>query len=87
VFLLVGTEDRVVPAEQALATAGLLGTPAAQVEIAVEPCGHLGLFMGEAALNRGWRRIAAWLCADEPSRSLDQVPPRDFAAVAASSRA
>jgi len=86
VFLLVGTEDRVVPAEQALATAGLLGTPAAQVEIAVEPCGHLGLFMGEAALNRGWRRIAAWLCADEPSRSLDQAPPRDFAAVAASSR-
>ena len=87
VFLLVGTEDRVVPAEQALATAKLLGTPRTQVQIAVEPCGHLGLFMGRDALNRSWRRIAGWLAADEPRRRSDQQAPSDLASATRPKRA
>jgi poly(3-hydroxyalkanoate) synthetase len=63
-FLLVGSEDRVVPAEQAIATAKLLGTPAASVRIAVETSGHLGLMMGERTLAGAWRKIADWLISD-----------------------
>jgi poly(3-hydroxyalkanoate) synthetase len=87
VFLLVGTEDRVVPAEQALATAKLLGTPRTQVQIAVEPCGHLGLFMGRDALNRSWRRIIGWLASDEPWRRSDQPAPVDMPAAVQPKRA
>jgi poly(3-hydroxyalkanoate) synthetase len=86
-FLLVGAEDRVVPAEQALATAKLLGTPRTQVQVAVEPCGHLGLFMGRDALNRSWRRIAGWLASDEPWRRSDPGAPSDLAAAIQPKRA
>jgi len=64
VFLLAAENDIVVPRDQALATAGLLGTPAAWLEQAIEPCGHHSLFMGCKVLNNSWRRIARWLQAD-----------------------
>ena len=64
VFLLAADDDIVVPRDQALATARLLGTPPAWQQRAIEPCGHLGLFMGCKALNNSWRRIARWLQAD-----------------------
>jgi poly(3-hydroxyalkanoate) synthetase len=64
VFLLAGEEDIVVPRDQALATARLLGTPAAWLERACEPCGHLSLFMGRKVLGHSWRRIARWLQTD-----------------------
>jgi poly(3-hydroxyalkanoate) synthetase len=64
VFLLTGLDDHVVPAEQALATAGLLGSPPAFVAAASEPGTHLGLFMGARTHALAWPRIAAWLCAD-----------------------
>jgi poly(3-hydroxyalkanoate) synthetase len=64
VFLLAGEEDIVVPRDQALATARLLGTPAAWLERACEPCGHLSLFMGRKVLSHSWWRIARWLQAD-----------------------
>ena len=64
VFLLAGEDDIVVPRDQALASARLLGTPSAWLERACEPCGHLGLFMGRSALGQSWRRIARWLQAD-----------------------
>ncbi|WP_084799709.1 alpha/beta fold hydrolase [Bradyrhizobium sp. Ai1a-2] len=63
VFLLAGERDIVVPLDQALATARLLGTPPQRLEQASEPCGHLGLFMGRESLGRSWRRIIHWLQA------------------------
>lgn len=64
VFLLAGADDVVVPLDQAFATARLLGTPPACVERGIEPCGHLGLFMGCTALSNSWSRIARWLETD-----------------------
>jgi poly(3-hydroxyalkanoate) synthetase len=61
VFLLAGAEDEIVPAEQALATAALLGTPLAMIQTATAPCTHLGLFIGGKTLAVFWRRIAVWL--------------------------
>lgn len=64
VFLLAGLDDVVVPAAQALATAGLLGTPPAFIAAASEPSSHLGLFMGARTHAQAWPRIAAWLRDD-----------------------
>jgi poly(3-hydroxyalkanoate) synthetase len=64
VFLLAGDDDIVVPRDQALATARLLGTQPSWQERACEPCGHLSLFMGRKVLRHSWRRIARWLRAD-----------------------
>ncbi len=61
VLLLVGANDEIVPAAQALATASLVGTPASLVETDCEPCSHLGLFMGRDTIARSWRRVAHWL--------------------------
>lgn len=68
-FLLAAADDEVVPAAQTLAAARLVGTPAALVEKAMEPCAHLGLFMGGEALGNSWRRIARWLAADAAALS------------------
>ncbi len=73
-FLLTAAQDEVVPPAQTLVTARLVGTPAAFVEKATEPCTHLGLFMGAEALDNSWRRIARWLAVDAPS-----VPERKSA--------
>ncbi|MDH2343265.1 alpha/beta fold hydrolase [Bradyrhizobium sp. SSUT18] len=64
VFLLAGLDDDVVPAAQALATAGLLGTPPAFIAAASEPSNHLGLFMGARTHAHAWPRIAGWLRGD-----------------------
>ena len=64
VFLLAGLDDDVVPAAQALATAGLLGTPPAFIAAASEPSNHLGLFMGARTHAHAWPRIAEWLRGD-----------------------
>ncbi|MFD0613124.1 alpha/beta fold hydrolase [Bradyrhizobium sp. GCM10027634] len=64
VFLLAGLDDGVVPAVQALATAGLIGTPPAFVAAASEPSNHLGLFMGARTHAHAWPRIAEWLRDD-----------------------
>nr|WP_167533171.1 alpha/beta fold hydrolase [Bradyrhizobium cajani] len=64
VFLLAGLDDDVVPAAQALATAGLLGTPPAFIAAASEPSNHLGLFMGARTHAHAWPRIAKWLRDD-----------------------
>jgi poly(3-hydroxyalkanoate) synthetase len=64
VFLLAGLDDDVVPAAQALATAGLVGTPPAFIAAASEPSNHLGLFMGARTHVHAWPRIAEWLRDD-----------------------
>jgi poly(3-hydroxyalkanoate) synthetase len=66
VFLLVGAEDEVVPAEQARATAPLLGR--ASIETIAAPCSHLGLFMGYETLATSWLRIAKWLRGGEAAQ-------------------
>ena len=65
VFLLAGAEDEVVPAEQALATTSLLGTPLAMIQTAIAPSTHFGLFIGGKTLAVFWRRIAVWLNGGE----------------------
>lgn len=64
IFLLAGLDDEVVPATQALATAGLVGTPPAFIAAASEPSNHLGLFMGARTHAQAWPRIADWLRDD-----------------------
>jgi len=64
VFLLASESDKIVPGEQAFATARLLGTQSTWLECAEEPCDHLSLFMGRKVLSHSWRRIADWLQAD-----------------------
>ena len=66
VFLLVGVDDEIVPAEQAMATASLLGAGAASVESTIVPSDHLGLFIGGRTLANWWPRVAAWLQVSEP---------------------
>lgn len=61
VFLLAGAEDEIVPTEQAMATASLLGTPPALMKTAIAPSTHLGLFVGSRTLAVSWLRIAKWL--------------------------
>jgi poly(3-hydroxyalkanoate) synthetase len=64
VFLLAGSDDEIVPAVQAMATASSLGTPASLIERAVVPSSHLGLYLGSRTLAVTWPRIAGWLQAD-----------------------
>ncbi|MFK4507540.1 alpha/beta fold hydrolase [Bradyrhizobium daqingense] len=64
IFLLAGLDDDVVPAAQALATAGLVGTPPPFIAAASEPSNHLGLFMGARTHAHAWPRIAEWLRGD-----------------------
>ena len=71
VFLLAGAEDEVVPSEQALATASLLGTPAEMIETANAASTHLGLFIGGRTLADSWRRIARWLNGERELRSRE----------------
>jgi poly(3-hydroxyalkanoate) synthetase len=60
-FLLAAEGDAVVPPEQLLAVRRLVGTGAADIESAIEPGGHLGLFIGADTLQGAWVRIARWL--------------------------
>jgi poly(3-hydroxyalkanoate) synthetase len=74
VFLLAGADDEIVPVEQAMAAAPLLGTPTAAIESAIIPSTHLGLFIGRRSLATCWPRIARWLKRDESGkRSRDVV--------------
>jgi len=61
IFLLGARDDELVAPEQLFATAKRVGTPKEQIEMATEPCGHLGLFLGAETMKRSWTRIADWL--------------------------
>ena len=60
-FLLAARDDELVAPEQLLAVRRLVGTTPEEIESIVEPCGHLGLFIGAASLAGGWSRAAGWL--------------------------
>jgi poly(3-hydroxybutyrate) depolymerase len=60
-FLLAARDDDVVAPEQVLATAARVGTAATEIETAIAPCRHLGLFMGARTLRTVWPKIARWI--------------------------
>ena len=60
-FLLAARADELVAPEQVFATARRVGTPASDIERAIAPGEHLGLFMGGRTLRTIWPRIARWL--------------------------
>jgi len=64
IFLLAGRDDDLVAVGQVFGTAKHVNTPKAEIEMALEPCGHLSLFLGAETLKRRWTRIAHWLAAD-----------------------
>lgn len=53
-FLLAGAADHITPPAQLFATAGAVGTPPEQITQRTADGGHLGLFMGRAALREDW---------------------------------
>ncbi len=63
-FLLAARDDELVSPPQLLATARLVGTSPDQIMTAVEPCGHLGLFLGAGTLGGAWSKVARWLRGD-----------------------
>jgi poly(3-hydroxyalkanoate) synthetase len=64
IFMLAGRDDELVAPQQLLSTARLVGTAKASIETALEPCGHLSLFLGRKTLAGAWRKIGRWLQAD-----------------------
>lgn len=58
IFLLAGAKDHITPAAQVWALADLVSTPAEHVSRELVDAGHLGLFMGRAALVEHWKPIA-----------------------------
>jgi poly(3-hydroxyalkanoate) synthetase len=78
-YLLAARDDELVAPAQLFAAEHLVGTPAARIDKALAPCGHLGLFMGRDILGEYWPRIAQWMLADEPRpakrTTLERVPP------------
>jgi len=76
-FLLAARDDDIVAAEQVFATEARVGTAASEIETAMAPCQHLGLFMGARTLRTIWPKIARWLIGKRPSsrRSLRPAGP------------
>ena len=59
VFLLAGAADHITPPPQLFAAADAVGTPPEQVTLRTAQGGHLGLFMGRAALRDDWPVLMA----------------------------
>jgi poly(3-hydroxyalkanoate) synthetase len=57
--LLAGARDHITPPAQVFAFADAVGTPAGDVVQRTATGGHLGLFMGQAALRTEWPELAA----------------------------
>jgi len=75
-FLLAAQNDDVVAPGQVLATKVRVGTPASDIETAIAPCQHLGLFMGARTLQTIWPSIARWLTAERTAaRRMSRSPP------------
>ena len=62
-WLLAGEHDDITPKEQVFAAERLFGTPPSDMHKDLAKGGHIGLFMGRAALDNNWPRIAPWLAA------------------------
>ena len=66
VYLLAGEADDITPREQVFDADKYLGTPKAQIEKALVPGGHIGLFMGGNTLKTAWPAIARWIARARP---------------------
>lgn len=64
VFLLAARDDELVAPNQLFAVIPCLGTPREWIATAIEPCGHLGLFMGADTLAMTWQVIVRWMNDD-----------------------
>jgi poly(3-hydroxybutyrate) depolymerase len=60
-YLLAGSADEVVAAEQLFSLERLVGTPPECLRHEVAPCNHLALFMGRRTLEEYWPGIARWI--------------------------
>ena len=58
-YLLAGADDHITPPAQLFAIAGHVSTPPEDITRATAPAGHLGLFMGSAALRSEWPALMA----------------------------
>jgi poly(3-hydroxyalkanoate) synthetase len=63
VYLLAGKDDDITPPAQVFNAAQRLGTPAGAVVQDLAAGGHIGLFMGRAALAQNWPGTARWIAA------------------------
>jgi poly(3-hydroxybutyrate) depolymerase len=72
IYLLAGSADEVVAAEQLLALERLVGTRPEHLRHEVAPSAHLGLFMGKRTLEEYWPRIARWMKEPLPQEPLPQ---------------
>src|SRR4051794_3403779 len=57
VNILAGARDHITPPAQALALGDHVGTPPDQIRRDLVDAGHLGLFMGRAALRDHWATL------------------------------
>jgi poly(3-hydroxybutyrate) depolymerase len=60
-YLLAGSADEVVAAEQLIALKRLVATPPEHIRHEIAPSNHLGLFMGKGTLEEYWPRIVRWM--------------------------
>jgi poly(3-hydroxybutyrate) depolymerase len=63
IFLLAGRRDHITPPEQVWALADHVSTPPTMISRRLVDAGHLGLFMGTAALHDHWSAVFADLAA------------------------
>src|ERR1700731_1720680 len=61
IYLLAGSEDRVVAPEQLIAVERLVATRPEYLRHEIAPSDHLGLFMGKRTLEEYWPRIVHWM--------------------------
>ncbi|HVO91849.1 MAG TPA: alpha/beta fold hydrolase [Terriglobales bacterium] len=62
-FMMAAQDDELVAPAQLFAAERLVGTPSGQLQKALVPGSHLGLFMGRPILKEYWPVIANWLLA------------------------
>lgn len=60
-YLLAGEADDITTFEQVFAARSLVGTPVNEVQSALVPGGHIGLFMGRRTLAETWPAIGKWI--------------------------
>jgi poly(3-hydroxyalkanoate) synthetase len=64
IYVLAARDDELIHPEQALSVLRLVGAPKELCDNTVEPCTHLGLFLGAHTVASVWPRIAGWLASE-----------------------